>query len=318
MIIIIYYIVALPFLLFYAFRLTAKCSSQKKKKPVLRLLKERSVKMLQKPKILIIDSNLGVLDLLNEVVNTDREYSLFIESKKINAQDAVYAKKPDLILLCADSSVCLSTGEALLSLKECPPFVLMGKVFASERAAADIVKKFKPMDTITLPFELEEICQKIENDSMIAAGMIDELTELWKKPCFDFKLDRLMRKKTDGIFFCVSLNAYSFAANPSRPLQIQMAVFALKQRFPEALLGISGNIVLGFLPTDKPKKDFEKRINEVLSEMIEAAEKPVIFIPAGACESGDYSYSPEDMLLYADKAMEISGHEGKNRIKFYK
>lgn len=274
--------------------------------------------MLHKPKILIIDSNLGTLDLFNEIINTDMEYSLFIESKKINARDAVCTKNPDLILLCADSSTCLSTGEALLSLKECPPFVLMGKVFANEHAATDIVKKFKPIDTIALPFEIDEICQKIEDDSMIAEGMIDELTELWKKPCFDFKLNRLMRKKTDGIFFCVSLNAYSFAANPSRPLQIQMAVFALKQRFPEALLGISGNIVVGFLPTDKPKGEFESRINDALSEMIEAAEKPVIYIPAGACESGDYGYSPEDMLLYADKAMEISGHEGKNKVKFYK
>lgn len=274
--------------------------------------------MLHKPKLLIIDEHGGTLDLLNEVINTEKEYKLFIESKKINAQDKVYKEKPDLILLCADSSVCLSTGDALLKLKNCPPFVLMGKVFANERAAADIVRRFKPMDTITLPFEIDEICQKIENDSMIAEGMVDELTELWKKPCFDYKLNKLMKSKSNGVFFCVSLNAYSFAANPSKPLQIQMSVFALKNRFSDALLGISGNIVLGFLPTDRPKKEIEIRINNAISEMIEAAEKPIIYIPAGACESKDYDYSPEDMLLYADKAMAWSGYEGKNKVKFYK
>lgn len=276
--------------------------------------------MLHKPKILIIDEHEVTLDLFNEAVNAENEYELFLESQKIKAQNVVLKEDPDIILLCADSSDCISTAESLLKLKECPPFVLMGKLFEGNQkeAAKKISKQFKPLDTIKLPFELDEICEKIENDAFTAEGMVDGLTELWKKPVFDYKLNKLMRNKPDGVFFCVSLNAYSFAANPSTPLQIQMAVFALKNRFSDTLLGISGNIVLGFLRTSEPVRDTEKRINDAIDEMLEAVEKPIIYIPAGACESKNHNYSPEDMLIYADKAMAYSGYEGKNRVKFYR
>lgn len=274
--------------------------------------------MLHKPKILIIDELEAVLDLMNQAINYENEYDLFLESKKINAQNIIFREKPDFILLCADSDASLIAADALLKLKECPPFVLMGKLFENDDEAREIIKRFKPLGTIKLPFELDEICETIEDDSFIAEGMVDGLTGLWKKPVFDYKMNKLMRKKPDGVFFSVSLNAYSFAANPSTPLQIQMAVFALKNRFNEALLGISGNIVLGFLSTDKPAKDIEKRLNDAIDEMLEAAEKPIIYIPAGACESKTCSYSPEDMLISADKAMAWSGYEGKNRVKFFK
>lgn len=274
--------------------------------------------MLHKPRILIIDENEGSIELFEEMINTENEYELFLASKKIYAQNMILKENIDFILLSVDSSTCLSIGSALLKQKNCPPFVLMGKLFENEQAAADISRTFKPITVLKLPIELDDICEKIENASFVAENMIDELTELYKKPCFDYKLSKLMRKKTDGIFFCISLNAYSFAANPSKPLQIQMSVFALKNSFSDALLGISGNIVLGFLPTSMTKKDFEKRLNSTIDQMLEAAEKPIIYIPAGACESKDCDYSPEDMLLYADKAMAYSGYDGKNQVKFYR
>lgn len=274
--------------------------------------------MLHKPKILIIDEHEAVLGLMNQAINFDNEYELFLESKKINAQNVIFREKPDFILLGADSDACLVAADNLLKLKECPPFVLMGKLFENDEDSRDIIKRFKPLGTIKLPFEPDEICETMEDYSFIAQGMVDGLTGLWKKPVFDYKLNKLMRKKPDGVFFSVSLNAYSFAANPSTPLQIQMAVFALKNRFNEALLGISGNIVLGFLITDKPAKDTEKRLNDAIDEMLEAAEKPIIYIPAGACESKECNYSPEDMLISADRAMSWSGYEGKNRVKFFK
>ncbi|MDE6580706.1 MAG: hypothetical protein K2K41_09255 [Ruminiclostridium sp.] len=276
--------------------------------------------MLHKPKILIIDELETVLDLMEEAINFEKEYELFQESKKINSHNVILKEKPDFILLCADSSASLLTADSLLKLKECPPFVLMGKLFENENdeEAKAVIKRFKPLDVIKLPFELDEICERIEDVGFTAEGYVDGLTGLWKKPVFDYKLNKLMKKKPDGVFFSVSLNAYSFAANPSTPLQIQMSVFALKKRFEDALLGISGNIVLGFLPTNKPVKDTEKRINDAIDEMLEAAEKPIIYIPAGACESKDYNYSPEDMLIAADKAMAWSGYDGKNRVKFFK
>ena len=276
--------------------------------------------MLHKPKILIIDELETVLDLMEEAINFENEYELFQESKKINSHNVILKEKPDFILLCADSSASLLTADSLLKLKECPPFVLMGKLFENENdeEAKSLIKRFKPIDTVKLPFELDEIAEKMENVGFTAEGYVDGLTGLWKKPVFDYKLNKVMRNKPDGVFFSISLNAYSFAANPSTPLQIQMAVFALKNRFEDALLGISGNIVLGFLPTNKPVKDIEKRINAAIDEMLEAAEKPIIYIPAGACESKDYNYSPEDMLIAADKAMAYSGVEGKNKVKFFK
>ena len=46
--------------------------------PILTDSKKGAPIMLHKPKILIIDSNLGTLDLFNEIINTDMEYSLFL------------------------------------------------------------------------------------------------------------------------------------------------------------------------------------------------------------------------------------------------
>lgn len=273
--------------------------------------------MLHKPRILIIDENEGVVDLFDEIINTDNEYELFFENKKISTQDALLKENFDFILLCADSDICLDIGRALLKEKNCPPFALMGRVFENKDKAKDVVKAFKPIDTVKLPIELDDICEKIEYISFKAEGMIDEMTELYKKPCFEYKLGKLMKKKTDGIYFCISLNAYSFAANPSTPLQIQMAVFALKNSFSDAMLGINGNIAMGFLPTSMTKKDFEKRLNDTIKQMLEAAEGPAIYIPAGACTSRDRDYSTEDVIIYADKAMEYSSNEGKNQVKFY-
>ncbi len=275
--------------------------------------------MLHKPKILIIDEQEGSLPLINQIINAENEYQLFRESGKIKAGNILFKEKPDMILLCTDSKPCIQTAESLLKRRECPRFVLMGKGLEDGKPTVSDFKRFKALDAFKLPFEMDEFSKRIEDASFIAEGMIDELTGLYKKPCFDFKLNKLMRKKVDGIFFCISLNAYSFAANPSLPLQIQMAVYALKISVDEnTLLGISGNIIVGFIPTNMNEKEAEKMLNEIIEKMVEAADKPVIYIPAGACTSMQYNYSPEDMLIYADKAMAYSGSEGKNKIKFYK
>lgn len=268
-------------------------------------------------KLLVIDEISSAGELIKEVINTDNNYTVLFTNARTEADKIVAKRRPDLILLNADSKVCLDIADGLKKKSDCPPFVIMGKGVGngeSEKA----FKKLKPLDEIKLPFDMDDLCQKLEDACFMAEGMIDELTGLYKKPCFDFKVNRLLKKETKGVFFSISLNAYSFAANPSAPLQIQMSVFALKEGLKDAILGINGNVILGFIPSQETREKTEVRLNKLIETMHSAVEGPEIFTPAGAVQSENFDYSLEDMFLYSDRAMELSKNEGKNLIKFYK
>lgn len=268
-------------------------------------------------KLLILDEQEGVSALINEIINTEGYYSVSFAGSRSEAESLLKNQSFSLILFTADSKSCLDAADALRRKKGCPPFVIMGREL-NDKGISKSYKRFKPIDEIRLPFEINDLFDRMEDDCFIAEGLVDELTGLFKKPCFDIKLERLMKKKTQGFFFCLSLNAYSFAANPSEPLQIQMAAYALKNNFKDGILGISGNQIVGFFPSQRSKWDFVKQFNKLIATMCQAADKPEIFIAAGAAESDKYGFSPEELLLYADKAMALSGEEGKNLIKFYK
>lgn len=268
-------------------------------------------------KLLVIDEILSAGELIKEIVNADDNYTVLFTNARTEAETIVAKQSPDLILLNADSKVCLGIADGLKKKKECPPFVIMGKGIGNGESKKAF-KNLKPLDEIKLPFDMDDLSQRLEEACFIAEGMIDEITGLYKKPCFDYKVSRLMKKKTKGVFFSISLNAYSFAANPSAPLQIQMSVFALKNGLKDGILGINGNVVLGFIPLQEAQTKTETRLNKLIETMHNAVEGPEIFTPAGAVQSEDFDYSLEDMFLYADRAMELSKNEGKNLIKFYK
>lgn len=273
--------------------------------------------MANKHKLLIIDDYSGVKDLISEILNSEGEYSVSFAKNRVEAEDAVIKERPGLILLNADGKSSAGIAEAVRKIKECPPFVIMSKAEDNEERD-HIFKKLKTFEEITLPFDIDDFETRVEDACFKAEGHIDELTGLYKKPAFDAKISKLMKKETKGILAYMSLNAYSFAANPSNPIQIQMAVYALKNELSEGLLGIQGNEIMCFIPTVDTENKIESRLNKLITVMKEAADKPDIFINAGATESERWNYSYEDMLLYADRAMEYSKNEGKNLVKFYK
>lgn len=268
-------------------------------------------------KLLVIDEISSVGELINEIVNTDGNYSVSFTNSRTEADKIVAKQRPDLILLNADSRVCLDIADGLMKKKDCPPFMIMGKT-VEEGGNEKTIKKLKPLDKIKLPFDIDSFCKKTEEACFLAEGLIDEITGLYKKPCFDYKVNRLLKKKTKGVFFSISLNAYSFAANPSNPIQIQMSVFALKNGLSDGILGINGNVILGFIPSQEDQKKTEARLDKLIETMRNAVEGPEIFTPAGAVQSEQFDYSLEDLFLYADRAMELSKNEGKNLVKFYK
>lgn len=268
-------------------------------------------------KLLVIDEISSVGELINEIVNTDNDYSVHFTNSRTEAEKIAAKQLPNLILLNADSKVCLGIAEGLKKKKDCPPFVIMGKSLENG-GTGNGFKKLKPLDEIKLPFDMDDLSHRLEEACFLSEGMIDEITGLYKKPCFDYKVNKLLKKKTKGVFFCISLNAYSFAANPSAPLQIQMSVFALKNGLTDGILGITQNVILGFIPTQEAQDKTEARLNKLIETMHNAVEGPEMFTPAGAVQSERFDYSLEDMFLYADRAMELSKNEGKNLIKFYK
>lgn len=267
-------------------------------------------------KLLVIDENAGVAKVMNEILALESDdYALYGAASKIEAEDVLFKKKPQVALVCADSKNCAAAAESLQKKSNELRFILMSREMDKQKA---LVKKLKPVGKIELPFDPDEFVNMIDEAFFIAQDMVDELTGLYKKPAFDMKLKRLMNKKTVGTFFCISVDSYSFASNPATPLQFQMSVYAMKTKLENVLGGIQGGTIYGFFPTDKPRAEVQKLLDDVVMTMHDAVEGKEIYLAAGAAESEMYDFSVEDLYLYADKGMDFSRNQGKNCVKYFK
>lgn len=267
-------------------------------------------------KLLVIDENAGVPKLMTEILALEsNNYTLYGAATRIEAEDTLFKEKMPIALVCADSEVCVAAAESVQKKDKNLRFMLMGRDAGKLKA---LRKKFRPLDIIELPFDPYDFSDRLEEAFFAADNMIDELTGLYKKPVFDMKLERLMKKKTVGTFFCISIDSYSFASNPATPLQFQMSVYAMKTKLENALTGISGGTVYGFLRTDEPREKVQALLDEAVMLMHDAVEGKEIFLAAGAAESEMYDFSVEDLYLYADKGMDFSRTAGKNCVKYYK
>ena len=267
-------------------------------------------------KLLVIDENAGVPKLMSEILALESDdYTLYGAATRIEAEDVLFREKPPLALVCVDSDACIAAAESLLKKSKELRFLLMGKNVEKHKP---LVKKFKPVEKIELPFDPDKFVDMIDAAFFTAQNLVDELTGLYKKPAFDMKLKRLMKKKTIGTFFCISIDSYSFASNPATPLQYQMSVYAMKTKLENAITGINGGTVYGFLPTEEPREKVQALLDEVVELMRGSVEGKEIFLAAGAAESEMYDFSVEDLYLYADKGMDFSRNLGKNCVKYYK
>lgn len=267
-------------------------------------------------KLLVIDENAGVPKVMSEILALEsNDYTLYGAATRFEAEDVLYKEKPPVALVCADSKNCVAAAESLQKKSKELHFILMSRDMEKQKALA---KKFKPVEKIDLPFDPNQFVDMIDSAFFVAQNLVDELTGLLKKPAFDMKLKRLLNKKTVGTFFCISVDSYSFASNPATPLQFQMSVYAMKTKLENALTGINGGTIYGFIPTDKPRAEMQALLDDVVQTMHDAVEGKEIFLAAGAAESVMYDFSAEDLYLYADKGMDFSRTQGKNCIKYYK
>lgn len=274
-------------------------------------------------KVLILDENSKLRTLLEEITREeDEEIEMFWASGRIDADTIIQNEAPQLMLVNTDSGSCYSAAKALMKQQNCPSIAVMGEKLKEKnenKTEKKELQKLKPLEEIQLPFEPVEICEALENALFKAEGKYDEITGLYKKSCFEYRMERLMRRRTKGTFFSLSLNAYSFADNPSNPLQLQMAAYAFRTNMPEnSIMGINKATLLGFIPSEKPRAESVKFIEGLIKTICEAAGDPPIYICGGAAESEFYDFSPETIYQYADKATAVSRDAGKNCVKFYK
>ncbi|MCM1297998.1 MAG: hypothetical protein NC203_05350 [Firmicutes bacterium] len=263
-------------------------------------------------KLMLIDENSAAPSIIGEVLNFESRYRVFGAAGRIEAEDLMKKERPELIMVNTDSESNISAAAAVSKLSGCPDLVFFG----AEKKEVKLPKK--PLDEIKLPFNMEDFCERIEDAYFTALGLKDPITGLFKKQCFDVKLERLMAKKTDGVYFSMGLNAYSFAANPPTPLQIQMSVYALQNKLEQegALFGLNGNIIVGFLPSVREHGEVEKLFEETVSQMCEAAGEPQIFVTAGISYANEQGYYIDDMLLNADRGMGLSRSQGCNKVMY--
>lgn len=259
-------------------------------------------------KLMLIDENSAAPVVIQEVLNFENRYKVCGAVGKFGAEDTLKKEKPELILVNTDNDTCVASAVNLSKLESCPDIVLFGT------GKKNIKLSKKPLDVIELPFDTEDFCERIEDAYFTAKGFWDPITGLFKKQCFDVKLERLMAKKTNGVCFEMGLNAYSYAANPSTPLQIQMAVYAMKTELKGAIFGINSNVIVGFLPVSLSNEEAQKKFEQVVALMCEAAGEPKIYITAGISFADERDYSVDDMLLFADKGMGLSRGQGSNTV----
>lgn len=267
-------------------------------------------------KLLILDDTPKVEILIKNILESDGDkFDIRKGTDKIGTDIALKEQNPEMLIVNTDSSKAVSVYTALDKKTECPPAVFIGKNLAVKPKE---LNKIKAVDEIALPFVPEEFCLRMDDDIYKALGKFDELTGLFKKSWFDHKMEKLMRKRVKGTMFCMSPDAYSFAANPPTQLQRQMAAYALKSTFTEGILAVHGTMILGFFPSDRPRKENEKYLNSLIDVMCKAADEPKIYICAGAAESELCDYSAVDTYVYANKAMAQSLSAGKNCVRYYK
>ncbi len=267
-------------------------------------------------RLLVLDETPKIEILFKEILEADGgEFEIKRASDKIDAELAVNEFNPELALVSLNSGKAVAALKSLQKKNICPPLVFMGNNLGVKPKE---LLKIKAVDEIELPFDPAEFCLKIDDDIYLGAGRVDELTGLFKKGWFDYKMEKLMKKKVKGTLFCMSLDAYSFAANPPTRLQLQMATYALKSGFKEGILAINGTMILGFFPSEGKRADNERYINGLIETMCAAADQPPIFICAGAAETDMYDFSAVDTYVYANKAMGLSLDAGKNCVRYYK
>lgn len=273
-------------------------------------------------KILILDENSKLRSLLEEIARAeDEEIEMFWAAGKFDADTIIQKESPNVMMVNVDSGSCYSAAKSLAKQKGCPRILVIGTTLEEKNADKNAKKELqslKALDEIQLPFDPDTLCETLENALFKAEGKYDEVTGLYKKACFDYRMERLMRRKTKGTFFSLSLDAYSFAANPSKPLQLQPAAYAFKTNMTEGIIGINKATLLGFIPGEKPRAETVKFIDGLIKTVCEAAGDPPVFICGGAAESEAYDFSLEKIYQYADKATAISNDAGKNCVKFYK
>lgn len=263
-------------------------------------------------KLMLIDENSAAPSIIGEVLNFENRYKLWGAAGKIEAEDVLQRERPELILVNTDNDNNISAAIALSKLNGCPDLMLL----SSEKKDIKLAKK--PLDEIKLPFNMDDFCERTEDAYFTAIGLREPTTGLFRKQCFDVKLERLMAKRIDGVYFCMGVNAYSYAANPPTPLQIQMAVYALKNKLEPlgALFGLNGNMIVGFLPSNQDHSAVEKQFEEIVAQMCEAAGEPQIFVTAGISYADEQDYYIEDMLLRADRGMGLSRAQGCNKVMY--
>lgn len=263
-------------------------------------------------KLMLIDENAAAPSIIGEVLNFENRYKIIGAAGKIEAEDLLHSERPELILVNTDNDGNIAAAASLSKEEDCPDFMLLGS------GKKEVKLSKKPLDDIRLPFNMEDFCERTENAYFTAKGLKDPITGLFRKQCFDVKLERLMAKKTDGVYFCLGMNAYSFAANPPTPLQIQMSVYVLKNALePQgALFGFNGNMIVGFLPYKQEHSAVEKLFEEVIGLMCEAAGEPQIYITAGISYADEQNYFIDDMLLNADRGMGLSRTQGCNKVMY--
>ena len=266
-------------------------------------------------KLLVVDENPPLARLLGEVLPDD--IAIVSAPSGVYGGGIITKEQPDVILAhvcCKDVFSFLEKldREQMLGKMQ---HILMGNESQIAENAAETAK-YPLAERLTLPFELEQAENLIDEAFITALGQRDELTGFYKKPCFDGKMEKLMEKRTDGVLFYINIDKYSFASNNISDAELQLRLYALKQTLDGAVMCRNGDYIMGFFKGDD-KNSAAERLNNMI-DVVGKAERTEIFISVGGACAETYGYNYEDMCGDADKALGVARSGGKNCCRFYR
>lgn len=268
-------------------------------------------------KLLLIDDNPLAEKLLGEILPDD--VTVISAPAGVQCEAVLHKEQPKLLLVNTGCKDIFHFLEKLIKQKltEGCGIVFMG-TGEDIKAHMQTIKKFAPLDCIFLPFSPEELEEKVDEAFITVLGMRDEMTGLYKKPCFDGKVQRLMKRKVNGALFSMNLDRLSFASNAINGAELQLCVYAIKHEMSDALLGVNGDEIMGFFPYNGPHSGASERMDKLIATIREAVTDGKVYVSVGLACAEDYDFDYEEAYVDANRALGVARSGGKNCCRFYR
>lgn len=239
-------------------------------------------------------------------------------------QEKLYAEKPDILLISADSQMINYKAVVTNYVRRKPEFANMPVAIiaaaptnadkASARVlSADIINR--PFD----PFELIKKAEALAEELIPAKDRLDPVTKLHKREYTEEKIQELFPKKS-GTLFLVEVGKFKFASQPaSEELASRAAeVVAEEVKAFSAILGVEKDRkFIGYIPDINERSICLSWGKKLVQKIQERLKGETVFVSVGFATNDEKSVTYKDLFQLCDRAVSLCREKGKNIALYY-